>query len=139
MANNSKLTPRRRERFLAALREQPNVTRAARAVNVTRRATYNWREADEQFAQEWDDAIQEGCDRLEEEAWRRAHDGVEEGVYYQGDKVDTVRRYSDRLMERLLEAHRPERFRHRHELSGPGGEPLKPTVIVLPAEEPLPD
>lgn len=140
MANRVKFTPKRREKFLELLRQQPNVSRAARMVAVTRRAVYDWRNNHPDFKAEWDDAVQEGCDLLEEEAWRRACEGYDEPVHYQGERVDMVRRYSDRLMERLLEAHRPEKYARRQELTGPGGEPLAAaTVIVLPAEDQAPD
>lgn len=138
MANRPKFTPKRRERFLEMLRDQPNISRAARAVQMTRRGVYDWKEKHEDFAAEWDDAIQEGCDRLEEEAWRRAHDGVEEGIYYQGDKVDTVKRYSDHLLVRLLEAHKPEKYVRRLEATGKDGAPLS-TVVILPPEDPIPE
>lgn len=136
MANNYKLTPKRRERFLECLREQPNVSRAARAIAVSRMSAYKWRRADPKFAEEWDEAIEVGCDRLEEEAWRRAHDGIERDVYYQGEVVGQERHYSDRLMERLLEAHRPDKYRKNVGLSTPDG-PLG--VVVLPPEDPAPE
>ena len=47
---------------------------------------------------------------IEAEARRRAVDGVDEPVYYQGKEVGTVRRYSDVLLIFLLKGLRPQRF-----------------------------
>lgn len=86
----TRLTVPARATFLAALRTSPNVTAAAEAAGVSRQAAYKWREADPDFAEEWDHAIEASVDNLEEKAWRRAETE------------------SDRLMEILLKAHRPK-------------------------------
>ena len=52
---------------------------------------------------------------LEDEAQRRAT-GFEEDVYYKGQKVGTVTKYSDKLMEILLKANAPEKYRERSEV-----------------------
>lgn len=70
--------------FLAALRVVPVVARAAEGAGVTRQAAYAARENDEAFAQAWDDAIEHGVDAAEAEAFRRAVQGYEEPVVYQG-------------------------------------------------------
>ena len=57
-------------------------------------------------------------DTLEMEARRRASLGVEEPVYYQGQVVGYVRKYSDVLLMFLLKAQRPEKFRDNHKIDG---------------------
>ena len=79
-------------RFLDKLRDSGNVRLACRAAGVPRRTVYNWRDRWVTFADEWDDALDDACDRLEEKAWERALD------------------YSDRLLQFLLKAHRPGRY-----------------------------
>lgn len=134
----TKITPKRRGKFLEVLAATANVTRASKAIRVSRNALYEHRRADEQFAKAWDDAIDLGTDALEDEAVRRAHDGVLKPVYQQGRKVGTVREFSDTLLMFMLKARRPETFKDRasHELSGPGGGPIKTegSQIVLTAE-----
>ena len=94
-------TDRAREKFIAALRETCNVSHAAREAGIGRRTAYDWRDADEAFSAEWDDAEEEAVDKLEQVARERAIDG------------------SDRMMEILLKAHRPDKYvdRFKGELS----------------------
>ena len=44
---------------------------------------------------------------------RRALEGGEEPVFYQGKIVGSVRKYSDTLLMFMLKARRPERYRDR--------------------------
>lgn len=88
-------TDRARETFLATLRETCNVSEAARAAKIGRRTAYDWRDADEDFAAAWDDAEDEAVDALEMRARERALDN------------------SDRMMEILLKAHRPDKYVER--------------------------
>ena len=76
------------------------------------------RDKSDTFAKEWDAAIEVATDTLEMEARRRASLGVEEPVYYQGQIVGYVRKYSDVLLMFLLKAQRPERFRDNHKIDG---------------------
>lgn len=95
-------TDRAREAFLTTLRETCNVSAAARAANIGRQRAYEWREADPTFAAAWDDAEEEAVDALELKARERAIDG------------------SDRMMEILLKAHRPDKYveRFKGEVAG---------------------
>ena len=58
------------------------------------------------------------ADALEQEARRRALEGVEEPVFCRGERVGVIRRYSDALLILLLKAKRPEQFRDVVDLSG---------------------
>ena len=108
---------RQRELFLATLAEGLSVSGAARAAGADRRALRRLREMDEDFAQAWDDAVDAGVDALEDAVLRRAKDGVERPVFYQGVQVGVQRSYSDSLAVLLLKARRPERYGDRGELS----------------------
>lgn len=98
---------------------------AARAIGRARSRAYGLRAEDPDFAAAWSDAVDEAIDRLEREAWRRAVEGLEEPVFYQGKVCGVVRRYSDRMLEMLLKAHRPEEYRERHTLEHSGGMMLR--------------
>ena len=113
MANfteNMKLT------FLDALRETCNVSAAARQVGFNVSTVYYHRKEDIIFQQRWDEALREGIELLEFKAQERAFEGVLEPVFYKGDEVGSVRKYSDALTMFLLKAHAPERFRERSEV-----------------------
>jgi hypothetical protein len=109
-------TTEKRERFLATLREIPNVTAAARAADMARSGAYALRERDAEFKQAWDDAVEEGVDMLEREAQRRAFEGTKKPVIYQGAITDSYLEFSDTLAIFLLKAHRPEKYRDRAEV-----------------------
>ena len=120
MARQLKLTTRKRNRFLDALARSANVTEAARAAGLTRDQAVQIYGEDEEFARAWRSAVDEANDELEREARRRALEGTEEPVFYQGKECARVRRYSDTLMLALLKAERPEKFKDRvaSEISG---------------------
>ncbi len=85
-----------------------------------RASVYEWRGEEESFAEDWQKALEIGADLLEDEAVRRAKDGVEEPVYQGGKLVGHVQKYSDTLLIFLLKGAKPEKYRERsqHELSG---------------------
>jgi len=131
MAHRAKFTSHARERFLTVLRVTENVTKAAASVNVSRRTAYDHRQADEAFAAAWDDAVEEATDALEAEARRRALDGWDEPVFYQGAECGYVRKYSDRMLELMLGGYR-NRFRTKSvELSGPDGSPIQVAQVQV--------
>jgi hypothetical protein len=138
MAHRTKLTIRAREKFLAHLAKTANVTESAALINMARRSMYDARERDEGFRRAWDDAIEIATDALEKEARRRALQGWDEPVFYRGAQVGKMRIYSDRMLELLLKAHRPYKFKEtvRQELTDGEGQPLAPLVTVyLPSKE----
>ena len=104
-----------RPAFLEALKLTGNVSASARAAGVNEKTPHNARHKDSQaareFSQQWDDSLEIATDALELEARRRALDGAEEPVYYRGEVVGQIQRYSDTLMIFLLKAHRPGKFR----------------------------
>ena len=71
---------------------------------------YRWRAEDKKFAAEWMQALSEACDVLEEEARRRAVFGTMEPVYFKGEAVGTIRRFSDVLLIFLMKAADRKRF-----------------------------
>lgn len=102
MSRRTPRTDRARETFLKVLADTCNVSEAARSAGIGRRTAYDWKAADEAFSQAWDDAEEVAIDHLEKVARDRAIDG------------------SDRMLEILLKAHRPEKYtdRVRNEHSG---------------------
>ena len=99
-----------RKKFIASLKTTPVVSVALTAAGVSKSAAYNFRNDNEEFRQEWDDAIEEALDSLEQEALFRGKDGIEHPTALPDGKVVWIRRPSDKLLLRFLEAHRPERW-----------------------------
>ena len=115
-----KLTPEKLTAFCAVLAETGIVARACEAVAISRQTAYNWRDDDPAFAEAWDRAMRIGVTALEDEAHRRAFEGVDEPVFYQGFETGAVRKYSDTLAIFLLKAHNPDKYRENSkvELTG---------------------
>jgi len=135
----SKKRPRWAKGFLAALAQSGNVRLACESAGGIERSTaYDLRDADETFATEWESALEESADLLEQEARRRAHDGLRRLKFHNGSpimvpalgengipllNVDNEpimvpyveHEYSDTLLIFLLKGVRPEKYRERNE------------------------
>lgn len=79
-----KLTPEKLTAFCAALAETGIVRRAVAAIGMTRQQVYQWRRDMPDFAADWDEALKIGITALEDEAHRRAFEGVDEPLVHQG-------------------------------------------------------
>jgi len=138
-----RLQVRRKTRFLTAFAITGIIQPACEASGVHRQTVRAWRDTDELFSRLFDAAQDDAADRLEAEARRRAYEGVEEPVIYQGmvswvedaetgeKRVLTVNKRSDALLTTLLTAAKPEKYRTNVkstvDLNAPQG------VIVVPA------
>lgn len=110
--------------FLAALAEVPVVVHACKAAGVNRVTAWRAREADPEFAKAWDEALEEGVDRAEQEAFRRAVVGYEKPVWYKGALVGTETVHSDALLALILKGRRKKVYAERTELTGADGGPV---------------
>ena len=130
MASNKIRHPKKRA-FLSALAKTGNVTKAAQASGIFRTTHYDWLQddTDGSYAAAVKDAMAEAADLLEEEARRRAVEGWEEPVWYQGEQVGIVRKYDSTLLIFLLKGAWPEKYgRERHELTGKDGGAIQHQV-----------
>ena len=119
-----KPTPQKKGKFLKALTSTGSVTLAAKRAGLSVEVLDGLRESDTDFAERWRQAEALAIIALEMEARRRAVEGVEEPVFYQGQKIGVVRRYSDSLLSLLLRGNRPEKFRERAGDGDSGGMPI---------------
>ena len=125
-------TPEKRATFLQALKNfHGNVSKSLEAADLSRSAAYDWRNDDEDFRQAWDDIVEASTEELESEAWRRAHEGWLEPVFYQGEEVGQVRKFSDTLLIFTLKGRKPEKYREtsRTEVVGQNGGPINLKVV----------
>ncbi|MEH6791753.1 hypothetical protein [Parasphingorhabdus sp.] len=103
------MTDRRKMMFLAELARHGILVRAARAASPRASSQYgavqtfkDERTRDEEFAAQWDEAMQAAEASVEAEIFRRAQEGWEEPIFggrHREKIVGTVRKYSDRLLE----------------------------------------
>jgi hypothetical protein len=109
-----KLTQTCKERFLEALADTGSVSTAVAIAGTSRTRVYELRKTDPAFASAWQDAEEIAADRLEDEARRRAIEGVPKPLVSAGKVVHDdngqpvmVPYYSDTLLLALLKARRP--------------------------------
>lgn len=124
--------------FLEQYKSVGIITAAARLVGIDRQRHYEWLDQPTKYPTYqalFESAHEEACDRLETEALRRAVQGWDEPVFGKGPGqhagtvvVGAVRKYSDRMLELLLKARRPEKFKERFEHTGKGGGPIESKV-----------
>ena len=115
-------TAENREIVLQWLSAGATIAMAAEAIGVHRSTLIKWRKDDADFAADWDEAIEHGVDLIEEEAIRRAVDGVMRPMYQGGELVGFVREYSDLLLKFLLEGKRSSVYRRGSiNLAAPNG------------------
>ncbi len=125
-------TQKKRASFLSAFSKLGNITAACAAAGIGRRTHYAWLE-DAEYRKAVAEAEEQATEVLEREAWRRAVDGVEKPVHYRGERIDTVREFSDVLLIFLLKARRPEKYRERFEHSSSMAEAKRNVHIYIPA------
>jgi hypothetical protein len=111
-----------REAFLEKLRQGYSVSKAASAIGMSTTQVWTWRYRDKDFEKHWIDAAHDGIDKLEDEAYRRTHDGCTRPVYQGGVKVGEVQEYSDNLMALLLRRRRRSDLYGNKQLMDVGGE-----------------
>ena len=121
--------PKTRARFLDALKATGNITKACKLSRLPRRTAYDWRREDELFQQDWDEALKEGEGLLEDEAKRRAYEGVKKPVYQGGARVGYVQEYSDTLLIFLLKGTNKAKFGDRTTLAGDKDNPVQVSVL----------
>ena len=127
------MTVDKKERFLRAFAEIGTVTHACRSIGIDQSTPYQWQAKDPEFADRFATAKRAVAESLEREAIRRARDGVDEPVFYQGEQVATVRKYSDTLLIFLLKAW-DEKYADRQKLEHSGG-PIKIDFGGMPRPE----
>ena len=97
-------TPGRQRAFITALAATGSVARAAAAVKMSKTGVYALRAAEggEDFVRAWNIAVEDGVAAIKSVAFERAVDGIEEDVWYRGEKRGTRTRYDNRLLAALL-------------------------------------
>jgi hypothetical protein len=130
----SQISHPKKRAFLLAFAEIGQITRAARAASVDHSLHYYWHKTDPAYREAFADAKDLAAATLEEEAIRRARDGVKRTIFYQGEAIGEELTYSDTLLIFLLKGAIPDKYSDKHELTGKSGAPLPPLQIILTQE-----
>lgn len=116
--------------FIESLSKFGNVKAACRAANISRETAYHDRRRIKSFRKQWKIAIEESIDDLEFEARRRAIRGVRNPKFYEGGVCGYVREYSDALMQFLLKAHRPNKYRDPSQFNHPETATTTQPIVI---------
>lgn len=87
------------------------VQAAADAFGGSRTTIAKWRRDNPDFAIAWQNARDTIADINEDELHRRAVTGIDEPVFYKGEHIANIKRYSDSLLMFALKGLRPTRYR----------------------------
>ncbi len=115
---------KRQAAFLEAYITCATITHAARMAKIAKQTHYDWIAGDKEYQLAFAEAEIAATDALIKEARRRAVQGVEEPIFYKGEVVKTVQKYSDNLLMFLIKGALPEVYRERYEFSG-GPKPIQ--------------
>ena len=96
---------------IAAFKRTCNVSEACRIAEVERSTHYAWLKSDPAYKEEFESSRDEAAQILEDEAVRRAEQGVDEPVFYKGEVCGSVRKYSDTLLIFLLNGAMPDKYK----------------------------
>lgn len=91
-----------------------NIRAAAQAVRIDRISHYDWLREDAEYAEKFARANTEANDLLDQEIFRRGHDGVLTPVWYQGKECGRIREYSDTLLIFFAKGRMPEKYRDNY-------------------------
>jgi hypothetical protein len=111
------------ETYIEELRASGMEATARARAHVGRATVERAMEEDVDFASTVLDAKERWADVLRKEAYRRAVEGIDKGVYYQGVLTATEKQYSDSLLSSMLKAHCPE-YAPELTLKGDKNKPL---------------
>lgn len=135
-------TAHRKHLFLTAFEECGRVTKAAQIARINRCTHYDWHDRDPEYARAFQELRDRIVDVLEDEAIRRAVEGVDRPLIGRVAKdkdgvITTFRHYSDSLLILLLRANCPQRYSFRSERKTRGATPSErqaPTREEIVAE-----
>ena len=103
--------------FLQAFGVTANVKWAAEAAKIDRQEHWRWLKVDQAYKEAFETVEDEVAQALENEAIRRAYEGIKRPVLYKGTPVKVGRRilyqheFSDTLLLALLKRFRPAQYR----------------------------
>lgn len=127
--------------FMAQYMNTCRIDMASKASGISRETAYMRRRNDPEFAKLFEEARAIAVGVMEDEGIRRAVKGVLEPVFYRGEEVGYVRKFSDGLLQFML-SNNDTRYRAKQEIdigSKPGAEPPTINLTVTRPVAPKPD
>jgi len=120
---SARITPENYKEFFNLLAEVGNVTKVCEAIGISRFPIYDRYRNNKTFRKKFDLAKEMSIARLEDEAWRRAFEGITKPVFYKGEQLKNAdgtpyfeRTYSDTLLMHRLNAEKPDKYQYKHRI-----------------------
>jgi hypothetical protein len=102
---------KQKAKYIAAMELTGRNDKSAKLAGVGVTTVFDWIKADAIFGDAVEIAKEKALQIFDDEAHRRAVDGVEEPVFFQGTECGMVRKYSDTLLIFLMKANNPKKYR----------------------------
>lgn len=119
-----KFNAERKRIFLETMEQGFSISKCCRAAGISYHTALEHKNKDKDFAEMWAAAYDVGTDAYEDEAKRRAFDGIDKPVMYQGEVVAYVREYSDKILLSILASRRPDKWKGEGGVSVTVGAPV---------------
>lgn len=130
--------------FLAAIRVMPHIGRAAKAAGIRPGMHYRRIKTDLVYKAAFDEAWEIGIGAVEDDAVERAVIGYKEPLVYQGrfsyakytkkgvgiGEPLYILRPNPTMHLAVLRAAKPEKWSHRHEVTGKDGGPIEGNITI---------
>ena len=110
---NDSITPDEWEKFFFEYAKIGVLRRACKRAGISPTSVYYHQQKNPLFAMRLKIYRDIGGDALEEEAFRRAVEGVKRDIFWQGGVCGTETVYSDSLLAMLLKGSKPEKYKDR--------------------------
>ena len=101
----------KREHSLAGFLQTGRITKAAELAGIHYSTHNNWLKQSEAYAEAFEQAKEIAGDLTEDEIYRRAFEGYDHPVTYEGEITTTYKAYSDLVAMFWLKGLRPEKYR----------------------------
>ena len=109
-------TAGQKARYLKEVAQIGTMSAGCKAAHVDKGTVLRWRAEDAEFVVEEERARETLIDSMEAEAFRRGVKGVQRPVYQAGALAGYVTEYSDLLLQLLLRANRPDKYREKNDI-----------------------
>ena len=130
------MSRKKRKVFIKTLALTGKVIAAARAAGYADSIHLNrMRKDDEEFAKQWEEALDSAGDMVEAEAFRRAIEGILEPVYYKGEICGYRNVYSDQVLHARLKRFKLE-YRERIDINKTLKADFGITILPMTAAKP---
>jgi hypothetical protein len=122
--------PKKRVFLITLAVQGGNASKAAEVIGIDRSSVWIWKTRDPQFAEAYEQAKLLANDVIEDEILRRGFEGIERPVFWQGQKVDTVKEYSDTLLIFKAKGEMPQKYAFKADVT----HGVSPAMAALIAE-----